>query len=430
MISCLEVLSFVLEWGYVFVILKMIHTFLPLRKNLFLRGAAFFVCGSLFTAIIYSNDLAGLLGAFLGMLAYVALFHRGRWVEKITAVLVFYPAFIGVNYLMQDMGARCFFFVTNAPAELSAGWTREQLLFSTFCYTLSRLFRLLFWILAWRLFEKYLQQITSNLTAKMWLVVDVLMLAPFTALFTMIYFMPENPLLVYPICGASIFSSFGCMYLASYICVSVQTAYRVQELEMKQAYYQGRVKEEERVRAVYHDMKNHLLVLEGQIPSQETAGMIKKLQQEVESYEDYAHTGSTILDIILREKAETAREKQIDLSVAADLRGLDFLEPLDISTIFGNGLDNAIEASEKLMEEQRVILVKAGRVQNFFSVLIENNYEEERKDRKKRTAKQDDFFHGFGILNMEKTAKKYHGQLTAKGENGKFTLKILIPIPQ
>ena len=53
--------------------------------------------------------------------------------------------------------------------------------------------------------------------------------------------------------------------------------------------------------------------------------------------------------------------------------GVDFIEPLDVSTIFGNGLDNAIEASEKLPEEQRAILVKAGKMQNFFSVLIENN---------------------------------------------------------
>ena len=87
--------------------------------------------------------------------------------------------------------------------------------------------------------------------------------------------------------------------------------------------------------------------------------------------------------------------------------GVDFIEPLDVSTIFGNGLDNAIEASEKLPEEQRAILVKAGKMQNFF----------------------DDFLHGFGISNMRKAVEKYDGQLMTKCENGKFTLKILILIP-
>ena len=145
--------------------------------------------------------------------------------------------------------------------------------------------------------------------------------------------------------------------------------------------------------------------------------------------QDYEHTGNDILDIILKEKSETAREKHIALSVTADLNGVDFIEPLDVSTIFGNGLDNAIEASEKLPEEQRAILVKAGRVQNFFSVLIENSCLQNREYTKQRTTKSDDFLHGFGISNMRKAAEKYDGQLTIKCENEKFTLKILIPIP-
>lgn len=204
---------------------------------------------------------------------------------------------------------------------------------------------------------------------------------------------------------------------------------QIAQLQQQFAYYQEKLKDEEKVRSVYHDMKNHLLVLQGKINSPETAEMVEKLQSQVAMYEDYEHTGNDILDIILKEKSETAREKHIDLSVAANLNGVDFIEPLDISTIFGNGLDNAIEASEKLPEEQRAILVKAGKMQNFFSVLIENNCLQDSGNTKSRTTKQDDFLHGFGISNMQKAAEKYEGQLTTKCENGKFTLKILIPIP-
>ena len=204
---------------------------------------------------------------------------------------------------------------------------------------------------------------------------------------------------------------------------------QIAQLQQQFAYYQERLKDEEKVRFVYHDMKNHLLVLQRQINSPETAEMVEKLQSQVAMYGDYEHTGNDILDIILKEKSETAREKHIALSVTADLNGVDFIEPLDVSTIFGNGLDNAIEASEKLPEEQRAILVKAGRVQNFFSVLIENSCLQNREYTKQRTTKNDDFLHGFGISNMRKAAEKYDGQLTIKCENEKFTLKILIPIP-
>lgn len=204
---------------------------------------------------------------------------------------------------------------------------------------------------------------------------------------------------------------------------------QIAQLQQQFAYYQEKLKDEEKVRSVYHDMKNHLLVLQRQINSPETAEMVEKLQSQVAMYEDYEHTGNDILDIILKEKSETAREKHIALSVTADLNGVDFIEPLDVSTIFGNGLDNAIEASEKLSEEQRAILVKAGRVPNFFSVLIENSCLQNREYTKQRTTKSDDFLHGFGISNMRKAAEKYDGQLTIKCENEKFTLKILIPIP-
>ena len=204
---------------------------------------------------------------------------------------------------------------------------------------------------------------------------------------------------------------------------------QIAQLQQQFAYYQEKLKDEEKVRSVYHDMKNHLLVLQRQINSPETAEMVEKLQSQVAMYEDYEHTGNDILDIILKEKSETAREKHIALSVTADLNGVDFIEPLDISTIFGNGLDNAIEASEKLPEEQRAILVKAGKMQNFFSVLIENNCLQDSGNTKSRTTKNDDFLHGFGISNMRKAVEKYDGQLMTKCENGKFTLKILILIP-
>ncbi len=209
---------------------------------------------------------------------------------------------------------------------------------------------------------------------------------------------------------------------------------QIAQLQQQFAYYQEKLKDEEKVRSVYHDMKNHLLVLQRhilqrQINSPETTEMVEKLQSRVAMYEDYVHTGNDILDIILKEKSELAREKSIAFSVTADLNGVDFIEPLDISTIFSNALDNAIEASEKLPEEQRAILVKAGKMQNFFSVLIENNCLQNSENTNIRSTKSDDFLHGFGISNMRKAAEKYGGQLTTKYEKGTFTLKILIPIP-
>ena len=202
---------------------------------------------------------------------------------------------------------------------------------------------------------------------------------------------------------------------------------QIAQLQQQYAYYQDKLKDEERIRSIYHDMKNHLLVLESSQGTEDTRQMAQELRSQIADYENYIHTGNDFLDIIIRDKAEKAREKHIDFSASIDLDGIDFIDPLDISTLFGNGIDNAIEASEKLSEEQRVILVKAGKVQDFVSILIENNCVDE-VHADGHTTKGDKFLHGFGISNMQKAAEKYGGTCTTAQENGKFTLKILLPL--
>ena len=203
---------------------------------------------------------------------------------------------------------------------------------------------------------------------------------------------------------------------------------QIAQLQQQYAYYQDKLKDEERIRSIYHDMKNHLLVLEGSQGTEATRQMAQELRSQIADYENYIHTGNDFLDIIIRDKAEKAREKHIDFSALIDFGGVDFIEPLDISTLFGNGIDNAIEASEKLPEDQRVILIKAGQVQNFVSILIENNCSDE-VHTDGHTTKADKFLHGFGISNMKKAAEKYSGTCMTTQENGKFTLKILLPLP-
>lgn len=429
MIRFLDILSFLFEWGYVFVFFWILRTFLPLRKNWPVRILAFALCSPLACVIVYSNDFANLFGALLGFAAYIAFFYRGRWMEKTAAVLVFYPAVIAVNYLMQDVGGRCFWSLSGAPYDIDLGWTEEQYLISTAVHTMSLLLRLLFWLGAWSVLRKFLEKITSNLTTKMWMLIDALMLAPFIAIFTIIYFLPEGPAVVYPICAASIFSSFGCIYLASYICDSVQTAYRAQELEMQRNYYKNRMRDEERVRSVYHDMKNHLLLLQAQTGNgQEVQNSIQELKDQIQEYENYHHTGNEFLDIIIRDKAKAAQEKKIDFSAAVAFEAGTFIEPLDISTIFGNALDNAIEASEKLPEEERLITVRANRIRDMLVITVENNTASTSCE-PKGTTKKDTFAHGFGLPNLKNAVEKYDGQCNQKLENGMFILKIMIPIP-
>lgn len=427
MIRFLEILSFVLAWGYTLVFFLILRSFLPLRKNLFLKIAAFVVCGYLADSIIYSNDLGSLLGTMALFFSYIVLFYRGTFMEKISVLLVFYPALIAVNYLMLDTGGRLFRIFSQASYD-EALKSPGLMLISTVFHTISLLLRLLFWIGAWLILRKFLSKITSHLNTRTWLIIDMVILASFVAIFTIIYFMPEDTAIVYPICGASIFSSFGCMYLAAYIYDSMQTAYRVQQMETQRNYYRERIKDEERVRSVYHDLKNHLLVLESGQTTEAARQMAQTLRSQIADYEDYVHTGNEFLDIILRNKAANAREKQIDFSAMVDFNGIDFMEPFDISTIFGNALDNAIEASEKLPEELRLITVRAESIRDMLVITVENHTLPDASP-VEGTTKKDRFIHGFGIPNIKNAVEKYGGQCSFRQENGTYLLKIIIPLP-
>lgn len=428
MIRFFEILDFISAMGYSFVFFWILKTFLPLRKSRIMTVIGFFVCSILADSIIYSNDLAGLLGTMLFFAVYVLVFHYGTLIEKLSVLLVFYPALISVNYLMMDIGKRMYYAVTQSTYEETLQ-SPELMLISTFIHTISLILRLLFWIGAWLILRKFLGKITSHLNFRMWLIVDMLMLASFVAVLTIIYFMPEDTAIVYPICGASIFSSFGCMYLASYICESIQTTYRLQELELQQNYYKDRIKEEERVRSIYHDLKNHLLVLQsGAGEGKQTIQSIETLRSQIEGYENYQHTGNEVLDIIIRDKAKAAQERKIDFNAVISFEDGDFLETLDISTIFGNALDNAIEASEKMPEDQRLVIVKAERVRDMLVIVVENNVLPDMPFSDK-TTKKDTFLHGFGISNIKKAVERYGGQCNTRMEYGVFHLKIMIPIP-
>lgn len=427
-IHILDILNFPIAIAYTITLFLTLSAFIPPRRHPLIKLLAIVLLNTFAQMVIFFGDPLNMLGALAIFIVYILLFHQGTPLQKATAVLIFYPTVISVSFLQQNLFGDLFFFLSDAPSDTSS-WSIETRLFSTAVWSCSQVCRLLFWIAAFFFVRRYKAQIQSvHIGKRPLLIADAVTLIASAAIFTTQIFVTEYKFITYPLCAVVIVTGFGGIALIAYMSVSEQTALEAQQLQIQHNYYLEKLKSEERVRAVYHDMKNHLLILEQQ-SSSEAAKLAAELQQQVIGYEDYIHTGNDILDIILKEKSLEMREKEIDFSVTADLSEIDFLAPLDISSIFGNGLDNAIEASEKLPPTDRVVLLKAGKMQSFFSVLIENNCIGKTDPHTKRTTKQDSFLHGFGISNIKKSVEKYNGQVVMKADNGKFTVKLLIPIP-
>ena len=110
-----------------------------------------------------------------------------------------------------------------------------------------------------------------------------------------------------------------------------------------------------------------------------------------------------------------------------------FCIPIDLYTIFGNAMDNAIECVKNLpKQEKRQIDVLIHRQHQFLIVQIMNPVEEELEfeDNLPVTTKHDKAYHGYGLRSIKNSVKKYNGVFQVKIKDGCFCLKILFPIKE
>lgn len=182
-----------------------------------------------------------------------------------------------------------------------------------------------------------------------------------------------------------------------------------------------------------HDMKHQIAALaqsENIASSKQT--FIKNVQNMIEVYDSGADTGNEALDTILMEKGLYCRLHDIEWVCVADGKLLSFVDMVDLYTIMGNALDNAVEAVEKCVHgEWKTIAVRIWKRDLFAVIQIENSYFEELTfvGGMPRTTKKEKENHGFGIESISAIAEKYRGTIHITAENGFFTLTIVLPLP-
>lgn len=201
-------------------------------------------------------------------------------------------------------------------------------------------------------------------------------------------------------------------------------------MRMAQQQYEMTKTSVETVRRHYHDMKNLLLCLQNAGGSEDARRQITQVLEEIRPYETQLDTGSEVADLLLGEKATVCLQEGIACTVMTDGAALSFIRPLDLVTILGNALDNAIEACRAMPAgAARYIQVRTAQRQGFLLLQVRNSCTGEARMENERfvTTKEDPENHGFGLKNIRRAVHSYGGEMTCAMENQEFTLTLLFP---
>lgn len=200
-----------------------------------------------------------------------------------------------------------------------------------------------------------------------------------------------------------------------------------QQASMQYKYYLSQEQKYNATIHILHDVDKHINGIEGLYANGkriEAGDYVKEMKNMLEPLIPIRYTGNPILDILLTDKAVITKEKNIKFEITIDHVNLDFLDAIDATTIFGNLLDNAIEAVEKVEGEQYIRL-SITPCQEMVLVRIENNALSLKwKDGLPLSDKGKD--HGIGLLNVKRSIKKYDGDITLQQENGIVTVDLLL----
>ena len=181
----------------------------------------------------------------------------------------------------------------------------------------------------------------------------------------------------------------------------------------------------------YHDLKHQIAFLRSESDPAKREEFLNRMEEEIRQYEAQNKTGNKVLDTVLTTKSLYCAKHGITFTCVADGTLLDFMDVMDICSIFGNALDNAIECELKIADkEKRLIHVTVSKQKNFLILRFENYYEEalQYQEGKLVTTKKDKEYHGYGLKSIRYTVNKYEGAVSIDTNGNWFELKILIPM--
>jgi hypothetical protein len=220
-----------------------------------------------------------------------------------------------------------------------------------------------------------------------------------------------------------------------------QESTQINQLFQKQyEQYKLTIDNSEALRKEMHDMKHYVMALKNEEDPGKRDDVLSDMEQAIAIQESFMNTGNKVLDVVLTTKSLQCQKKSITLNAMVDGTLLTDIHVKDICSLFGNILDNAIEATQQVTDPDKKLITLSVRSRNRFIIVECDNYAESTSvdldhDQKKRifgksnlpkTTKGDNVKHGYGLKSIAQVAEKYDGNMNCSYEDGWFKVKVIL----
>ncbi|MDK2586477.1 GHKL domain-containing protein [Romboutsia sedimentorum] len=204
----------------------------------------------------------------------------------------------------------------------------------------------------------------------------------------------------------------------------------VQQSKLQYKYYDNLERKYQESRKLAHDIRNHLNTIEElykcndvENAKQYTDDIHSMLNELNQKY----YSSNRVLNIILNDKFEQIKNINIKLEYRIGDVDIDFIREIDITTIFANLLDNAIEATANIKYEGYIKL-DIDKFNDFLVINISNSMIEKPIHKGKKLKSTKENHQGLGIENIKKSLERYDGTILIDYSKDEFKVNIVIPI--
>lgn len=201
----------------------------------------------------------------------------------------------------------------------------------------------------------------------------------------------------------------------------------LERIKTETAYYSILDEQNEQLKTVLHDEKNHLATIKSLANNDEVSEYIDSIYGQIEVTSLFGNTNNKILDIIINKYKYICSQLGIEFYVSIKSSNLSEVENTDLTTLLGNIFDNAIEAAKN--SQRKKIDFSINKVNGMEVLTCKNT-----SDLKPRlvgndlkSSKKSPGFHGLGIKSIKRIVKKYDGNFEwmYNSEEKEFTVCVI-----